>query len=427
MKLLTVRHRKALAWVAGLCLCAGVLVAQKPLERDPGLTAHEWGTFTSVAGSDGQPVEWLPVNLNELFFEKEAGSEEGVWRSKELPRFVEHLHWAAFKQGLLGTVRMETPVLYFYASHDVILSVQAKFSRGLITEWYPHATAPPVDGGLDDAALYRKEATDGSISWNDVVLRPGLDATFPLDSADSENRYYAARATSSAPLRVTTPGGEQQEKFLFYRGVSRSSLPISATFTPEGDLLVRESFAQGIPDVIWFERRGDLIGYRVSNGLQDRGAAEVRLEPPVLTATVEDLYGDLEAILVARGLYSDEARAMVQTWRSSWSEEGSRLFYIVPQPFVDCILPLTISPAPAQLVRVFIGRLELISPATQKAVADALASHDQATLAKYGRFLEPILKVIRDKNPVQARQRLESPVQPCLTDDARPAIAQRRH
>jgi hypothetical protein len=25
-----------------------------------GLVAHEWGTFTSVAGEDGRPVQWLP-------------------------------------------------------------------------------------------------------------------------------------------------------------------------------------------------------------------------------------------------------------------------------------------------------------------------------------------------------------------------------
>lgn len=30
--------------------------------RDPnGLVAHEWGTFTTVAGQDGTPVEWLPL------------------------------------------------------------------------------------------------------------------------------------------------------------------------------------------------------------------------------------------------------------------------------------------------------------------------------------------------------------------------------
>jgi len=28
---------------------------------DPDLVAHEWGTFTSIGGDDGQAVEWLPL------------------------------------------------------------------------------------------------------------------------------------------------------------------------------------------------------------------------------------------------------------------------------------------------------------------------------------------------------------------------------
>jgi hypothetical protein len=61
---------------------------------------------------------------------------------------------------------------------------------------------------------------------------------------------------------------------------------------------------------------------------------------------------------------------------------------------VDSVLPLSISPAPAQTVRVFVGRLELITPVTQRAVEQALASHDRATLAKYNRFLVPIVERI---------------------------------
>jgi hypothetical protein len=97
-------------------------------------------------------------------------------------------------------------------------------------------------------------------------------------------------------------------------------------------------------------------------------------------------------MLIAQGLYQDEAQAMFETWRGSWFEEGSRLLYIVPRQFVDEVLPLTINPAPAQTVRVFIGRLELVTPATQRAVEQALATHDRATLARYNRFLVPIIE-----------------------------------
>src|SRR5262245_29539267 len=74
-----------------------------------GLTVHEWGTFTSVAGREGTAVEWMP-----------AGGPT------DLPCFVNlsgagPKGLAPFAQGgrtNRATVRMETPVLYFYAPHE---------------------------------------------------------------------------------------------------------------------------------------------------------------------------------------------------------------------------------------------------------------------------------------------------------------------
>ena len=79
----------------------------------------------------------------------------------------------------------------------------------------------------------------------------------------------------------------------------------------------------------------------------------------------------------------------------SWFEEGSRLIYIVPSGFIDKVLPLTIDPVPGQIVRVFVGRVEIVTPATAMAVRKALAHNDEATLDKYGRFLEPILQTVK--------------------------------
>ena len=94
---------------------------------------------------------------------------------------------------------------------------------------------------------------------------------------------------------------------------------------------------------------------------------------------------------------------MVETWRDSWFEEGSRLIYIVPRGFVDQVLPLTIDPVPIKTVRVFVGRLEIVTPATARAVETALASRDEATLNKYKRFLEPILETIRQERGESAQ------------------------
>jgi hypothetical protein len=56
-----------------------------------------------------------------------------------------------------------------------------------------------------------------------------------------------------------------------------------------------------------------------------------------------------------------------------------------------------------QTVRVFVGRLELVTPATQKEVETALDAQDKTTLTKFGRFLEPILQTMIQKETDPAR------------------------
>jgi hypothetical protein len=336
-----------------------------------GVIAHEWGTFTSIAGPTGDAIEWLPLT-----------------GSTELPCFVEHFQKGGYKRGLRGTVRMETPVLYFYSPTEQTVSVQVGFSKGVITEWYPHASSVEPRTALADGTLYYGKQPDGSIAWDSVTLSPSLTAAFP--SEDRDDRYYNARATTSTPLHVKTLTGEQYEKFLFYRGVSAFAVPISATLTHEGKVRVGNRGTHSIPSIILFERRGDKAGYRMAEEVQ----SEASLDPPELTGTVNSLAHDLEGILVAQGLYQNEAQAMVQTWRDSWFEEGTRLLYIVPREFVDTVLPLSIQPAPLGTIRVFVGRLELVTPATESAVENAFAAHDTYMLSKYSRFLEPILKTM---------------------------------
>jgi hypothetical protein len=364
--------------------------AQSPSSgRDPYLTAHEWGTFTSIAGRDGHAVEWRPLT-----------------GSTDLPSFVEHFSGVAFKGGLLGTVRMETPVLYFYTNRETTVSVHVSFSKGLITEWYPRASrvypvsaVAPKFANFSDWSLYQKHP-DGSIAWDAVELQPRNFAEFP--SENRANHYYAARQTASTALQIKTSNGAQTEKFLFYRGVSTFAVPISATIHSDGSLRADNLTDPAVSAMLLFERRGDKLGFRIA----PPSASSPTLDLPELNADMDSLKRTVVDMLIAQGLYQDEAQAMFETWRDSWFEEGSRLLYIVPRQFVDSILPLSINPAPAQTVRVFVGRLELVTPATQRAVEQALAAHDQTTLSRYGRFLIPILEnmITDEKNPSRQAQ-----------------------
>jgi len=109
-------------------------------------------------------------------------------------------------------------------------------------------------------------------------------------------------------------------------------------------------------------------------------------------------------MLVGMGLYAKEAHAMVETWRDSWFEEGTRIFYMVPRAQVDAALPLSIDPAPSRIARVFVGRIELLSPWMEANLTRALTAGDIPEVKKYGRFLSPFLQQIQRKSgaPVEA-------------------------
>jgi len=161
---------------------------------------------------------------------------------------------------------------------------------------------------------------------------------------------------------------------------------VSAVAGTDGSVRVTRADAAALGTVILFERRGEQLGFEI----QDARDAGTTLNRPRLTGNLSALTAALERVLVQRGLYAKEAAAMVDTWRDSWFEEGSRVLYVVPEATVDALLPLDIKPRPASVVRVFVGRMEVITPATRAAVEQVLATRDGASLERYGRFLLPI-------------------------------------
>ncbi len=99
------------------CWFATLLITVSPIAGDSGLhtglVVHEWGTFTSIADPNGNAAEWLPLG-----------------GASDLPSFVFHFRNPGFKAGLRGTVRMETPVLYFYSPQETSVSVKVDFPHG---------------------------------------------------------------------------------------------------------------------------------------------------------------------------------------------------------------------------------------------------------------------------------------------------------
>src|ERR1035437_7737973 len=108
-----------------LLFSCSALRAQQPF------VVHEWGTFTTLAGSDGQ---LLPG----LYHEEES-----------LPYFVGSFYGFSpqINKGLYApcagaTLKMETPVIYFYSDVARSVSVRVDWPAGTISQWYP----PRTDG-----------------------------------------------------------------------------------------------------------------------------------------------------------------------------------------------------------------------------------------------------------------------------------------
>ena len=367
------RHLVALA--AALFATLSVPEVPAPHSVDPqGLVVHEWGTFTSVAGRDGNAEPWLPLSGDD-----------------DLPCFVDRISFG-IKPNLFGTVRMETPVLYFYAPNEVTAQVSVRFKQGAITEWYPRAAVSPT--ALD--LTTNLERTESTAIWPSVLIRPGSTPIYPQEPGASH--YYAARATDAVPVQVSG----QDEKFLFYRGVGGFQPPLSATFAPEGRVRVEARLGAAVGDVVQFDNAGH-IRYRFTHSASSR----VTLDETLPEGELPALYARLERLLVAHGLFEREARAMVDTWKDSWFEPGTRLIYIVPTSFVDATLPLDVRPRPSKIARVFVGRIELLSDARLASVKNALLSGDEVTLNAHGRFLWPAAqRVLADSNG-EERLRLE--------------------
>jgi uncharacterized protein YgbK (DUF1537 family) len=121
------------------------------------------------------------------------------------------------------------------------------------------------------------------------------------------------------------------------------------------------------------------------------------MDRPELNANFASLQEDLEGMLRSQGMFAQEARAMVDTWKDSWFEQGTRVFYIVPSHTVDSTLPLEVAPKPVAVARAFAGRMEVLTPATQMEVLTAIQKRDTPVLETYGRFLEPIVNTFYAK------------------------------
>ncbi len=349
------------------------------------LVVHEWGTFTSIAGKNGTAIDWRPLD-----------------GASDLPTFV----YNDFeKEGFRGTyhdpgkgrlirVRMETPVIYFYTGKEMEVSVSVDFPQGKITEWYPQASVVNAEYGAA-----RKGRFESGINWGTIKLLPDETPNYLREIAFSH--YYPARATDAVAIQVCNSDKTriETEKFLFYRGIGDFGLPLSVKIDGK-NLTLKDNGSGEIENLLVFENRSGRIGFTLIDSLSN----EIVMTRPETNKNLIEVLLELEKILISKGLYKKEAKAMIETWKDSWFEEGLRVFYILSRKSTDQILPLKVEPKPRETVRVMVGRAEIITPEMESDVrkqvgflrsnSKKVREEAQTNLKKYGRFYEPVLKSI---------------------------------
>jgi len=360
------------------------------------LVIHEWGTFTSLQDESGHSVvgvntddEAVPAFVHRISDLVPRPSELAPAYSKGVPRTHRQVR-----------MRLETPVLYFYppaaVRQPLHANVQVGFRGGWLTEYYPQARvgAPGLKkGNFKFAGLTPKSM--GTLEWNDLTI----GGEYPLPETDAQV-WLAPRRVRAATVKA--PGGEA-EKYLFYRGVGNLPAPLTVTRTEDNDgIVIREDLDRDLGlraplsiRALWVVhvREDGSVAFRPLGQVQLTGEAgrELSRTPVDFSGTprptgkkagkapatddslealldgytstnLAELRADMRKELIADGLYTDEADAMLKTWELAYFKSpGLRLFYLLPQQWTDAVLPLQCSLL-AKVSRTMVGRIEVVTP-----------------------------------------------------------------
>ena len=333
---------------------------------------HEWGTFTALQDEQGEPLGWINT-------EDEPVPSFCHRLSRQLLVPVDDLAPGFFKDAPRChpdvILRLETPVVYFHPPKSAKLpakvDLRVDFRGGWLTEFYPDArvNAPGVQNRLRYGRL--NAGTQGSLEWK---LQVGKKGMFP-ETQDAV--WLSPRNVKCAP--VTTENGES-EQFLFYRGVGYQQAPLITRRQADGKMLkihgwLPADLASQAPLVIprlWLAdiREDGTTAFRTINPINLTAGREPLLATVPATFEEKDysekrlvaLRQEMRDGLMQQGLFADEAEALLNTWDASYFRaHGLRLFFIVPRPYVEYVLPLKASIS-ADITRAMIGRLELITP-----------------------------------------------------------------
>lgn len=376
--------------------------------------AHEWGTFTSLVGSDGvtqdgmyhedEPLPKFVHPFGELRKETaglnllaDSDDDEDDCQSKIC-------FGASVLENNQITQKMETPVIYFYSDKELKVEVNVKFPEGVVTDTYPG----PVKTYPDQQNLSTIANGDTTFALNILNKKSA-----PLPHVEASNIYSHARKVNS---NIVSSGSEV-EKFLFYRGIGRFtphlgisssqgrlSLSAKNNYKPQAAFLVHVN-QSGHGRMLQLNNFESALSQTISaTTIKQLSNHKLKASGKILTGA--SAKSALTTELEKAGLNPDEALSMVNTWEHGYLKvPGLRLLYILPNNEVDEILPISFTPAPQKLVRAFVGRIEiLLDTEEQRIINEIKAQGPYFRVHTLGRFAEPILRRIAQVVKAQANK-----------------------
>jgi hypothetical protein len=194
---------------------------------------HEWGTFTTVSGSDGVLLSGLQREEETLprFVHAHFGFENGQSPSNATFSRLRSTHgFERFEPGRKGlgrrpvsgvTVKMETPVIYFHSNDGFRAQVKVGFEGGTISQWYPERSGgetlpePPAPEktpvqpmSLEPWRIDFSKPYRGSVEWDVEVLSPERSRAARSFKPDDTLNWLRARVPEANVVR--TPSGEME-------------------------------------------------------------------------------------------------------------------------------------------------------------------------------------------------------------------------
>ena len=372
----------------------GKILAQRDARyAKQGLVVHEWGSLRMLANHKGATVgsQWTDAS--------------------DLPKFV-HV-WEEMRQNVPMVI--EKPIIYFYPPSDqpMQVNVMAQAREGMFTQYYPKPSMiQPMPMGDAIPPL-----SNGVVSWNNVQINPAAAKAMPkVDPAHPW--WHIARDVDATAVTVN---GEA-EKFLFYRGVTKSSPAIHITGDEaSGVYELHNASKNPIRHAIMMRVTDTGASYRLVRLLNpdDRVTVDFNETEKMTWTDAKPTEAHFRERLEWHGLFAKESTGLLKIWgKDFFQRPGIRLLYIMHPNEADAAIKLTINPKPAHVARALIVQVECETQAMRKRIRlliDDLGDADfdkrqaaQAELQSLDRFAESLLReAMKDHPDAEVRLRVE--------------------